>query len=309
MTEPLLVLNALVLRADSSPSAGTRAARPNYNVNRAGQGIEEAGVGDRTPALSREPQFEWEAFDEYWRKTHGPKIVHSEPGDTQTSLLQFYLQQHRIPAGPCSGYAPPYGAGADADGQLPRDPAARCAPHRRPAWDGIAQLGYRTRAELESFFSAGPGKYGEKIMPDEAVFLRGFGFHVAEEHEIVQRGDRRRDPIVLLKLHTRTAGTSREAFRGRWMAQHAALLREQTAARPLRRYVQLVNVSRADEALYDPIGDRIDGIGVYSFANMNDCEDFVASEAHAALVADEAAFAPDTSFFTTLNYVIRDLTC
>lgn len=309
MHEPLLVLNALTVRADTSPPADTRVARPRYNVNRAGEGIEDDGVTDRRLALCDSPQLEWEAYDEYWRKTHGPKILHAEgAADAQTPLLQYYVQQHRLPAGPCSGHAPPYAPGADAEGRLPRDPAARCTPHRRPAWDGMAQLGYRNREALERFFDAGPGKYGDKIMPDEAVFLRGFGFHVAEEHVVVQRGDRRRDPIVLLKLHTRNPELSREAFRGRWMAQHAGLLRELTAGFPLRRYAQLVNISRADERLYDPIGDRIDGIGVYAFANMNDCEDFVAGDQHAALLADEAEFAADTSFFTTLNYVIRDLT-
>lgn len=305
VTEPLIVLNAFVLRADTSPPAGTRRARPGYNVNGAGRGIEEESVDERQLALTAQPQLEWEAFDEYWRKTHGPKIVHADgAGDAQTPLLQYYVQQHRLPAGPCSGHAPPYAPGADEAGLLPRDPAARCAPHRRPAWDGLAQLGYRTRAELERFFSAGAGKYGDKIMPDEAVFLRGFGFHLAEEHVVVQRGDRRRDPIVLVKLHTRSPTSTREEFRGRWMAQHAGLVRELAA--PLRRYAQLVNISDSGDRLYDAVGDAIDGVGVYSFANMNDCEDFVAGAAHAALVADEADFAPATSFFTTLNYVIRE---
>lgn len=305
VTEPFVVLNAFALRADTSPPAGTRRARPGYNVNGAGRGIEDDGVDDRQLALTAQPQLEWEAFDEYWRKTHGPKIVHVDgAGDAQTPLLQYYVQQHRLPAGPCSGHAPPYASGADEAGLLPRDPAARCTPHRRPAWDGIAQLGYRSRADLERFFTAGAGKYGDKIMPDEAVFLRGFGFHIAEEHVVVQRGDRRRDPIVLVKLHTRNPTLTREEFRGRWMAQHAGRVRALDT--PLRRYAQLVNISDSSDRLYDVVGDAIDGVGVYSFANMNDCEDFVAGAAHAALVADEADFAQATSFFTTLNYVIRE---
>lgn len=306
--EPWLVLVALTLRADTSAPVGARRARPQFLVNRAGEGIEDEGVTDRVPALTAQPQLEWEAYDAYWRKIHGPKILHQDGADdTQTPRLQFYLQQHRLPSGPCSEHAPPYAAGADEHGLLPRDPAARCAPYQRPAWDGMAQLGYRSRAELDAFFAAGPGKYADKIVPDEAVFLRGFGFHVAEEHVVVQRGDRRRDPIVLLKLHTRNPALTRTAFRGRWMAQHAGLVREQTAASPLRRYAQLVNVGASDERIFDPVGDAIDGIGVYAFANMNDCEDFVAGAAHEALTADEAEFAAQTSFFTTLNHVIRDL--
>lgn len=310
INEPLIVLNALVIRADSSPPTPDRAARPGYNVNRAGQGIEEAGTGDRQPAFSPAPQLEWEAFDEYWRKTHGPKILHVDgAADTQTGLLSYYLQQHRIPAGPCSEHAPPYRVAIDADGLLERDPLQNLRPYARPNWDGLAQLAFSTRGALEQFFDLGGGKYAEKIVPDEAVFIRGFGFHLAEEHVVVQHGDRRRDPIIALKLHTRLPELSRPAFRGRWMAQHAALLRE--LAPPdglLRRYVQLVNISEPGHKLYDAVGDRYDGIGVYAFANMNDCEDFFAGTAQATLAADELQFAARTEYFTALNYVICDST-
>lgn len=308
--DALLVLNAFVLRADSSAPEPGRAARPGYNVNRAGEGVEAPDTRDRSLALTARPQLEWEAFDEYWRKTHGPKILHVDgPDDRETGLLRYYLQQHRIPGGPCTGQAPPYAAGAGADGLLPTDPAARCVPYRRPEWDGLAQLGFRDRAALAAFFGGSPCKYADKIVPDETVFLRGFAYHVAEEHVIVQRGERRRDPIVLLRLHSRAPALSREQFRGRWMAQHAALVRGLAAAgAPIRRYAQLVNVGSPGLPLFDEEGDRIDGVGVYSFANMNDCEDFVAGDGHASIAADEAAFAAATSFFTTLNYVIVDLT-
>ena len=76
----------------------------------------------------------------------------------------------------------------------------------------------------------------------------------------------------------------------------------------VRRYAQLVNVSQPEDRLYDPVGDRYDGVGVYAFANMNDCEDFIAGEAHASIVEDEQLFAPQTAFFTALNYVICDRT-
>jgi len=308
--EPLLVLNAFVLRADSSPASAPRVSRPGYNVNAAGLGSEDDGTRDRRLALTGTPQFEWEAFDEYWRKMHGPKIVHVDgPHDARTASLRYYLQQHRIPAGPSGERPPPYGPDTDEAGLLVRDPAARCTPYARPAWDGIAQLGFTDSAALHGFFSAGPGKYADKIVPDEAVFLRGFAYHLAEEHVVVQRGDRRRDPIVLVKLHRRAQALSRAAFRGRWMAQHAAIVRELPVAGCLvKRYAQLVNIGEPGDALFDAAGDRIDGVGVYSFANMNDCEDFVAGAAQATLAADEREFCADTSFFTALNYVIRDVT-
>lgn len=308
MNAPLHVLNALVVRADTLPPEGARRARSRYSVNRAGEGIEDPDVRDRTLALTSQPQLEWEAFDAYWRKIHGPKILHQDTADDrQTRLLAYYLQQHRVPGGPTSDDTLPYAAPLAEDGRLPRDPAARCAPYQRPAWDGIAQLGFRSRADLEGFFDVGPGKYGERIVPDEAVFIRGFGFHIAEEHLVLQRGDRRRDPIILIKTHVRNADLDRESFRGRWMAQHASLVAGTRGdAALLRRYAQLVNVSRPGDRLYDPDGDRFDGVSVMSFANINDVETFLASEAYAGIRADEVEFAAESPFFTALNYVIRD---
>ncbi len=306
---PLVVINALVIRADTLPAIGARKARPRYNVNRSGEGIEDAGTADRSLALCDAPQLEWEAYDEYWRKTHGPKILHVDgPEDRQTGLLQYYLQQHRLPAGPSSEQPPPYSARPGADGRLVRDPAAQCPPVARPLWDGLAQLAYRSKEDLEAFFDVGPGKYGEKIVPDEAVFLRGFGFNIAEEHVVIE-GNRRRDPVILIRMHCRKAALSRAEFTGRWMAQHAELLRGLPAARDLvRRYAQLVNVSTPGDKLYDPVGDRYDGLGVYSFASTNDCEDFLCSTDYARLQADETAFNAETTYFTAVNYVIRDVT-
>ncbi len=308
MNEPLIVLNALVIRADSSPPLAHRAARPAYNVNRAGLGIEEAGTQDRVLALTERPQWEWEAFDEYWRKMHGPKILHVDGAqDRQTGVLHYYLQQHRIPGGPSSSWAPPYRPMVDADERLVRDPAARCPTHQRPAWDGVAQLGYRSRADLLAFFDLNSGKYREKIIPDEAVFIRGFGFHLAEEHVILEAANRRRDPIILIRLHARNSELTRAQFRGRWMAQHAEIVRRAAAADSrLRRYAQLVNISEVTDTLYDPVGDRYDGVSVMSFANMNDIEEFMSSEAYARIQTDEAEFARETLFYTALNYVIHD---
>ena len=308
MNSPLIVLNALVVRADSQAPEAIRHARPGYNVNRAGQGIEDGGVQDRVLALTERPQLEWEAFDEYWRKVHGPKILHVDGADDQqTGLLTYYLQQHRVPSGPTSERPAPYRALTDHNGLLVTDPALRCSPYQRPQWDGMAQLGYQSSQDLETFFNLGPGKYGQKIVPDEAVFIRGFGFHIAEEHVVLQRGDRRRDPILMIKTHVRNPELTRAQFRGYWMAQHADLVVSGApGAELLRRYAQLVNISSPADKLYDPVGDRFDGVGVMSFANMNDVEDYLASAAYAAVQANEAEFARESAYFTALNYVIRD---
>ena len=305
MKLPLIVINAFVIRADSLPPQGIRTARPGYNVNRAGQGIEDSATHDHALALVTQPQLEWEAFDEYWRKVHGPKILHVDGGeDRQTDLLSYYLQQHRVPGGPTSERTPPYSSDAEA-GRLVRDPAPRSAPFSRPVWDGLAQLGYRSKQDLETFFTS--DKYVNKIVPDEAVFIRGFGFHLAEEHVVLQLGEQRRDPIILLKLHARNPELTRPQFRGRWMAQHAELIRRLRAGNHgLRRYAQLVNVSSSTDKIYDPVGDRYDGVTAMSFADMTGLEEFLSSEEYREIREDETEFARDTTFFTAINYVIKD---
>jgi hypothetical protein len=305
---PLIVLNALIIRAESTPPTGLRVARPRYSVNRAGQGIEEGGVSDRTLALTAQPQLEWEAFDEYWRKIHGPKILHSEgESDRITPLLVYYLQQHRVPSGPSSENPPPYSARLNSAGRLVPDPAAQVPPYRRPIWDGLALLAYRSKEDLATFFDLGPGKYGDKIVPDEAVFVRGFAFHVAEEHVVIQNGDRRRDPIIMVKTHTRNMGSTRADFRARWQTQHARLISGLTQAQGvIRRYAQLHNLSQPGDLLYDPVGDRFDGVTVMSFANMNELEDFLASPEYRRVESDEREFAAESRYFTAINYVIRD---
>jgi len=296
------------VRADSSAPLEHRVARPGYNVNRAGLGIEEQGTQNKTLALTATPQLEWEAFDEYWRKVHGPKILHHDgPEDAQTGLLCYYLQQHRVPGGPCSEYPPPYRAPLGKDGRLSAAPVTQMTAYRRPAWDGLAQLAYRTKEDLIKFFGAGPGKYAEKIMPDEALFIRSFAFHLAEEHIVIESAGLRRDPLVLLTTHTRNAGLTRAQFRGRWMAQHAQLMRELApTVAGFRRYAQLVNVSEPSDPIYDALGDRFDGVSALSFASMNDLEDFLASPVYQRLRNDEREFAAESSFFTTLNYVIKE---
>jgi hypothetical protein len=79
------------------------------------------------------------------------------------------------------------------------------------------------------------------------------------------------------------------------------------AGAPIRRYAQFHNVGTAGAALHDPAGDRYDGIGAWSFAGMNDLEDFLAGAEHAGIEADERELCAETSYFTALNYVIRDL--
>ena len=309
--KPLIVLMALVQRGDSLPADDVRRSRVRYNVNASGEGIEDPGVTDRVLAMTGVPQLEWEAFDEYWRKVHGPKILFEEGPegkDKITQLLKYYLQQHRLPGGPTSSYAPPYLAKTGTDGHLVPDPSAQVAEYQRPPFDGVAQLAFHTKDDVKAFFDIGPGKYSDKIVPDEAVFIRGFAFHLAEEHIVVNIGDGRRDPIILLKLHTRKPEISRAAFLQRWGGSHAERVQLLQTNGVIKRYAQFHNVGRREDGLFDEVGNCYDGSAAWSFANMNELEAFLASDAQAEIAQDEFEFCAETSYFTAINYVICDNT-
>ena len=308
LRDPRIVLPAFVVRCDTTPDTAARASRPSYCVNVEGEGIADPGADPTVPALEAEPELRWEAFDEYWRKIHGPKIIHQEgSADVVTQLLLRYEQQHRIPGGPTSAKAPPYAPQVGADGLLIPDPHANVAGYSRPSFDGLAQLAYATRADLDAFFGLAPGdKYLEKIIPDERVFLKGFAFNLSREFIIIP-DEGTRDPIIFIKTHERAPGLSRGEFLGLWLNSHAQLVvGNPDAARYVKRYAQLHNVSVPEDApFFDPVGDQFDGITVMSFANVTELEAFLASDGYAAIAADEAVFTGRSEFFTAVDYIIR----
>ena len=101
--EPRIVLPAFVVRCDTTADTPIRVSRPSYCVNEEGEGIADPGADPTVPALEADPELRWEAFDEYWRKVHGPKIIHVDgPDDQGTQLLLRYEQQPRTLGGPTS---------------------------------------------------------------------------------------------------------------------------------------------------------------------------------------------------------------
>jgi len=308
---PRIVLPAFVVRCSTLPDEEPfRVARPSYCVNEAGEAIGEPGADPPVPALEPIPELQWEAFDAYWRKIHGPKIIHDDgPDDRVTRLLLRYEQQHRIPGGPTTQFAPPYPPQVDEDGLLVTDPHTRVPPYEAPDFDGLAQLAFADRDDFFAFFGIEPGdKYLEKIIPDERVFLKGFAFNISEEHVIIRdRGVR--DPIILIKTLERAPELSREEFQALWLTKQAHRVASDPLARRLvGRYAQLHNVSTpADGAFYDPVGDRFDVVEVYSFPNTGAVERFVASDTWKALEEAEAEHTVRTRYFTAVNYVIRNV--
>jgi hypothetical protein len=77
----------------------------------------------------------------------------------------------------------------------------------------------------------------------------------------------------------------------------------QGATRDLvRRYAQLHNIGSTQE---DPEGVKIDAVSVLSFACMNDVEDYLVHDDHAAIEASETALAGEGSeWWTAINYSV-----
>lgn len=307
---PRIVLPAFVVRCDTTPDQPPlRVARPGYCVNVHGVATADPAADPKVPVLEPDPELRWEAFDEYWRKIHGPKIIHLDgAGDHVTQLLVRYEQQHRIPGGPTSSNAPPYPAQVDANNLLVTDPHARVKGYQRPSSDGLAQLAFETRRDFNAFFGVLPGdKYLDKIVPDEKIFLKGFVFNISKEFIIIPDAGVR-DPIILVKtLQRGPQFSSREQFQKVWLKEHSKLVTSNSTARKLvGRYAQLHNISvPSDGAFYDPVGDQYDVIEVLSFGNPTQLEQFLSSKHYQKIAADDAKNTVKTEFFTAVNYVIK----
>jgi len=304
-TQPRIVLPAFVVRCDGTADVPPyRVTRPGYCVDTNGS---QAVPGGDPIALEADPELRWEAFDEYWRKIHGPKIIHVDgEADTATGLLRWYDQQHRIPGGPTTAAAPVYQARTGADGLLTTDPYASVSGYSRPSFDGLAQLAFDTRQDFDRFFGVQPGdKYIEKIVPDEQVFLKGFAFNISEEY-VLKAGPASRDSIVLIKLVSRPSTVDRKSFQVGLYDSRQALLHSGEDSGLVTRYSQLHNISDpADAPFYDPAGDRIDLVEVFSFRSTQDAEAYVAGADFGSMTASDASAGATTEFFTAVNYSVK----
>jgi hypothetical protein len=298
-TAPLIVTPTFVSRTDATPE--------HQRAHDAGSGVDKDGKEVRHPdqhpeRLALEPNLNlaFEHWDEYWRKVHGPKFAYEEPG-TSNDLVVRYDQVHRIASGPSSAFRPPYRAQTVADGRLQPEPARHVPTYHRPDWDGFAYIAYGQQADIEKTLSQ--AQYAERIIADEQTAFRMVTRELAREYILIPSATHR-EPISLVKLHFCKPGVSRQAFQDAWLHGLADEVMVKAATQAyVKRYVQLHPFGSSQE---DPEGSKIDGISVFSFATLNDAEDFVASRDWADLEAAESAFtdAERSNFWTAINYVV-----
>jgi uncharacterized protein (TIGR02118 family) len=117
--------------------------------------------------LRRLPHLSREAFQKYWRETHGP-MVHKR---AKALAVHRYVQVHTL-EGPVN--APLR--------------ASRGAPEE---FDGVAELWWESREALERALASPEGQAaGRELLEDERKFidLARSPLWLAEEHPVVQEG-------------------------------------------------------------------------------------------------------------------------
>jgi hypothetical protein len=296
--KPLIVTPTFVSRVDDT----ARGERPQDSGSAKSTHGHEVHLPSWRPhalAIESDPNLAFEHWDEYWRKVHGPKFAWDEPGSSSQGVLR-YAQVHRIASGPSCFFRPPYRAMVDEGGRLPSDPWKRVPPFERPRWDGLAYIAYAEQDDIERVL--GQEKFAKRIIADEQTAFRMVTREIAEEFVLIP-SERHRDPISLVKIYMRRPELSREAFRQRLLNDHADLVLAQPATGEfVRRYAQLHHIGSTQK---DPEGSKIDAVSILAFASLNDVEDYLVSDDHAAIEASEDALCSEGSeWWTAINYSV-----
>lgn len=297
-TQPLIVTGTFVSRVDDT-ARGERPSDPGASTSKHGHAVHFPNWRPGALALEGDPNLAFEHWDEYWRKVHGPKFAWDEPGSSGALVLR-YDQLHRIASGPSNFFPPPYRAMIDATGKLPSDPHERVPAYQRPRWDGLAYITYAAQEDIEATLKQ--EKFAKRIIADEQVAFRMVSREIAREF-ILMPSEKHRDAISLVKIHMRAEGLSREAFQQQLLHQHGQLVLANPATHEfVRRYAQLHNIGSTQDDLE---GSKIDAVSILAFASMNDVEDYLVSEGHAAIAASEQALTgPGSEWWTALNYSV-----
>jgi len=296
--KPLIVTPTFVSRVDDT----ARSERPQDEGSarsRHGHEVRHPNWRPGALALEGDPNLAFEHWDEYWRKVHGPKFAWDEPGSSSGLVLR-YDQVHRVASGPSSAFPPPYRAMVDEAGRLPSDPEHHVPALRRPRWDGLAYIAYADEGDIERTLSQ--EKFAERIIADEQTAFRMVTREITREFILIPSA-RHRDPVSLVKIHVRRPELNRDEFQQRLLRDHAkVVLAQPTTTELVKRYAQLHNIGSTQA---DPEGSKIDAVSIMAFACMNDIEDFLLSDDHAAIAASEAKLTGDGSeWWSAINYSV-----
>lgn len=195
--------------------------------------------------LRRRPELSLEAFQEYWRETHGPLVA-----SFATVLgIRRYVQVHAVED-------PLNGALQEARGGM------------EPAYDGVAELWFESEEALAETMATDAGrKAGAALLEDEAKFidLPASPLWLAVEYpqvnppgEALVATPRSSCLKLYFPLRLRRA-LGFEAGQRYWRMHHGPLIRSQAPAAGIHRYQQVHRlVSEMEETLRASRGTRVD---------------------------------------------------
>ncbi|MFF7058110.1 EthD domain-containing protein [Achromobacter spanius] len=302
--DPLIVVCTLLSRADNTP-VSERSAAP-------GRGYDDVDVSERGPtdqkpssALEANPNLNFEHWGEYWRKVHAVRFTHSdEPDDDSLSRLMRYEQLHRFAPGPTSTDAPPYRPPLDGHGKLWPTILGHVEPYRRPRWDGVAYLTFRSLDDVPAVLNT--ERIRSKIIPEDREIFCELAPILARQFIVVpsQTGV---EPVTFVQTVKRNPDLTRQEFHHWWLNSHGNYLAK-AAVPSIRRYAQLHNIGSAERGQpfsHDEIRD-IDGVSLTSFGSLNDLEEYLSTDTYRAIANHESTqtVASETRGWTAVGMVI-----
>lgn len=285
---PLTVLFSFLSRADSTP-LDQRSRAKGHLLDRDGAVVPDPALDPALNAFEADPNLNFEKWGEYWRKVHGIRFLHPEAVEDEATInrLLRYDQIHRLAAGPTDAAPLPYRPPLAPDGKLFDTVIGHIKPYRRPAWDGVAYLSFRSIEDLGLMLGA--ERVRRAILPEDQVIFRDLAPFLARQY-IMLPNTVGNDALVLVKSHTRRVGLDRESFQARWLSDHASIvLAELNNVAGVTRYAQLHNIgpTHSGQPFFHSATAGIDGVTLMAFASMRDLERFLQSDSNAAIHAAE----------------------
>lgn len=280
----------LIARSDDS-SPGDRRERNEGNIiDRQGQPIERPDLTPSLNALESNPNLMFEHWGEFWRKVHGPRVIHRDAAEgNMIDGVSNYHQIHRLAGAPSSAFPPPYRPLVDGDGFLYPYIWDKVPAYNRPAYDGLAYVAAPTVKELVPFGYSSQAV--EKINHEGALFNRSWTGSLSAEYVIIPNDAPSFPPICTVHVHYRRAGGQRE-LQEHLLHRHSVVIRSGSLAQTLiQRFAYLLNINKSpDGPFFNDRGKRVDAISVTYFRNMGDCETYFGSEEYQTVQNRENGF-------------------
>ncbi|MFD7136453.1 hypothetical protein [Streptomyces sp. NPDC059894] len=308
-SRPSAMFPILIARSDDSAPDDRRERSEGSVIDRQGKPIERPDLTPSLNALEGNPNLMFEHWDEFWRKVHGPRVVHRDTAeDSMIEGVSNYHQIHRLAGAPSSAFPPPYEPLVDSTGLLYPHVWDKVPPYVRPAYDGLV---YWAAPTTEALIPVGYSRQAvEKINHEGNLFNRGSAGSLSAEYVIVPTEEAALPPVCTVKIHHRRAGEQHE-LQERLLRWHSDVIKDGELARRLvRRFAYIFTINKsADEPFYSERGVEVDAISVTYFRNMGDCETYYGSDEYRAVAQQEAEFLDTerSEWWTGIVYPLIDV--